>query len=276
LATAEPLPDYARMLSAYQGAFERELREMIGSLPIAEEDWVLEVACGDGVYARWLADRVGPRGEVVAVDISDAFLEIAHDQARHSPKCGQIRFVQGDVEHMPFSNNAFDFAWCAQSLYSLPDPVESLRRMARVVRPGGVVAVLENDALHHILLPWTIEMELAIHRAELHDFKEESSKPRKYYIGRQLCQSFREAGLVNYRKRTWASNRQAPLGPLERAFFDEYLLDLRDRVAPHLEPSIRDKFERLVDPKSGQYMLDCPDLAVTCIDHVVWGFKPEG
>ncbi len=139
-----------------------------------------------------------------------------------------------------------------------------------------MVAVLENDTLHHILLPWPIEVELAVRRAELRGFIEESDESRKFYIGRQLYQVFREAGLVNCQKRTWATNRLAPLGPLDRAFLEEYFRDLRERVAPHLEPKILAKFERLVDPASEHSMLNWPDLSVTCIDHVIWGFKPEG
>jgi ubiquinone/menaquinone biosynthesis C-methylase UbiE len=275
VATAGRLPDYAPMLSAYHGAFERELREMIDELPIAEEDWVLEVACGEGVYARWLADRVGPRGEVVAVDISPEYLAVAKKKDRDCAHCDRIRFVQADVEHLPLATNAFDLVWCAQSLYSLPDPVGTVRKMARAAHPGGVVAVLENDALHHILLPWPIEVELAVRRAELRGFVEESDEPRKFYIGRQLYQAFREAGLVDCQKKTWATNRLAPLGRLDRVFLEEYFRNLRDRVAPHLEPKVFAKFERLIDPTAEHSMLNRPDLSFTCIDHVIWGFKPE-
>jgi hypothetical protein len=141
------------------------------------------------------------------------------------------------------------------------------------LRKGGTVAVLGNDTMHHVLLPWAVEIELAVRRAELIGYAEESDKPRKFYVGRQLCQVFRAAGLAHCRKRTWATNRQAPLGPRERGFLEKNLLDLKGRALPHLEPEMAAKFARLVDHRSDDYLLDDPDLTVTTIDHVVWGTK---
>ena len=270
MSDAETLPDYAPMLADYHRAYARELRAMVASLPIREGDRVLEMACGDGVYSRWLAERVGRRGSVTALDVSPAFLDLAGmNTAGH-----RVDFVAAAAERMPFADNTFDLVWCAQSLYSLPDPVEAVRLMARVVRPGGVVAVLENDSLHHILLPWPVEVELAVRAAELLAFVDESEHPRKYYIGRRLNEVFREAGLEDCRKSTWATNRQAPLGPDERGFLGKYLRDLLERAGPRLEPTMRARFESLVDSRSDDYLLDQPDLTVTCLDHVVRGTKP--
>jgi ubiquinone/menaquinone biosynthesis C-methylase UbiE len=269
------LPDYAPMLADYHAAYADELQAMIASLPIAPGDRVLDLACGDGAYAGWLAGRVGPSGVVCAVDLLPAFLDRARARTRRQPLGKRVQYVNADVERLPFPDDAFDLAWCAQSLYSLPDPVATLRTMRRVVRDGGTVAVLENDTMHHILLPWPVEVELAVRRAELLAYAQESDAPRKFYLGRQLCQAFRAAGLVDCRKRTWATNRQAPLGPRERGFLEKTLLDLRERALPHLEPAMAARFERLVDPRSDEYLLDGPDLSVTCIDHVVWGTKPS-
>lgn len=270
MATAAALPDYAPMLADYHRAYAPELQAMVAGLPIRAGDRVLELACGDGVYARWLAERVGPTGSVTALDASPAFLDLARRRAADRP----VHVVAAAAEAMPFADDTFDLVWCAQSLYSLPDPVEAVRLMRRVVRPGGVVAVLENDTLHHVLLPWPIEVELAVRAAELAGFVAESDRPRKFYVGRQLVEVFRKAGLTGCRKRTWATNRQAPLDPAERGFLEKYLDDLRGRALPRLEPALAARFEPLVDPRSGAYLLDQPDLTVTCLDHVVSGVKP--
>jgi len=275
LSIADKLPDYAPMLSAYHDAHATELREMVASLPIHEGNRVLEIACGDGVYSRWIAERVGETGEVVGVDILPAYLDVARRGARREASGSRIRFVAADIARLPFSDDTFDLVWCAQSLYSLPDPVDALRRMTRVVRVGGEVAVLENDSFHHVLLPWPVEVEVAIRRAELLGFAEESDRPRKYYVGRQLCQVYRAAGLRECRRRTWATDRQAPLERRERAFLEGYLDDLKERARPHLEPPMRAAFERLVDPNAEDYLLNRPDLSVTYVDHIVRGVKPE-
>ncbi len=178
------------------------------------------------------------------------------------------------MHHLPIPDDAFDVVWCAQSFYSLPDPVEALRLMERAARPGGIVAVLENDEFHHVLLPWPVEVELALRHAELASLIELSDKPRKFYVGRHLRRVFRAAGLVDCRHRTWTIDRQAPLDPDARAFFEGYLKDLRQKAESHLIPEIRDEFVRLAAPDSDAYLLDSPDFAVTCLNHIAWCVKP--
>jgi SAM-dependent methyltransferase len=244
---------------------------MVAGLPLWRGDRVLEVACGDGFYARWLASEMAPDGQVVGIDRSSEFLEIAQGRNDSEGETRDPSWILADLERLPFPDGAFDLVWCAQSLYSLPDPVEALRRMRRVVRPGGVVAVLENDTLHHLLLPWPVPVELALGRAEWLSFVERSDDPDKYYVARQLGECFQRAGLHDVRRQSWASNRQAPLEPLERAFLALHLADLRERAVPHLEPDVREQFERLVDPSDDLYLLDDPTFTMTCLDHVVWG-----
>jgi SAM-dependent methyltransferase len=273
---ADKLPRYAPTLRAYHRAFEHELRELIAGLPIRANDRVLDLACGDGIYAHWLAERLGEGGHVLAVDLSPAFLELARREVPGGALADRVTFAMADLRHLPIPEGSFDLVWCAQSLYSLPDPVDTLRRMERVARPGGVVAVFENDEFHHVLLPWPVEVELALRRAELMALMEISDKPRKFYVGRRLCPIFCAAGLPGCRHRTWTIDRQAPLAPDDREYFAGYLADLREKAAPHLSGEIRDEFERLVDPGSPDYLLDDPDFTVTCLNHLAWSVKPGG
>jgi ubiquinone/menaquinone biosynthesis C-methylase UbiE len=266
------LPGYAPTLLAYHRAFAAELRAAVAGLPIRPRDRILDLACGDGVYARWLAEPLDGSGTVLAVDRSPAFLDLAR---RGHPAHARVGFVQADLHHLPIPDDAFDLVWCAQSLYSLPDPVDALRRMQRAARPGGLVAVLENDEFHHVLLPWPVEVELAFRRAELTAGIECSDRPQKFYIGRHLVHVFRAAGLADCQHRTWTIDRQAPLKPDERDYFKGYLDDLRNKAGPHLEPEIRDEFDRLADPASDGYLLDNPDLHVTCLNHIAWCVKAD-
>ena len=146
--------------------------------------------------------------------------------------------------------------------------------MADSVRPGGHVAVLENDEFHHVLLPWPVEIELALKQAELTSYVKTSSRPRKYYVARELCRLFRASGLKRCKAQGIVFTRQAPLDRSARSFFTAYLEDLRLRVAPHLEPSIRAIVDRLSNPRSKQFLLSDPDLTVTCVNQVVIGVKP--
>src|SRR5690242_10059537 len=81
---ADGLPTYAPMLAAYHRAHAAELRAMIAELPLRLGDRVLDMACGAGTYSVWLAERVGPHGTVVGVDISPAYLARARVRANDS------------------------------------------------------------------------------------------------------------------------------------------------------------------------------------------------
>jgi ubiquinone/menaquinone biosynthesis C-methylase UbiE len=267
------LPGYAPTLLAYHRAFERELRALIDGLPMRPGDRVLDLACGDGVYAHWLAERLGEGGRVLAVDLSPAFLELARREVPKGELSDRVEFVRADLRHLPIPDDSFDLVWCAQSLYSLPDPVDALRRMERAARPRGVVAVFENDEFHHVLLPWPVEVELALRRAELTALTRLSKKPEKFYVGRHLRRVFRAAGLADCEHRTWTIDRHAPLSPADHDYFEGYLKDLRENASPHLSGEIRDEFERLVDPGSSRYLLDSSDFIATLLNHVAWSIK---
>jgi ubiquinone/menaquinone biosynthesis C-methylase UbiE len=268
------VPAYEPMLAAYHRAFARELRSMLDNLPIAPGQSILDIACGDGVYSPWLAETVGPSGRVVAVDVMPEYLELARKEAAKSPHAKVIEHLAAPIESLPFEDGTFDAVWCAQSLYSLPEPVAALRHMLRVTKPGGIVAVLEGDTLHHVILPWPIEVELSVRAAELQALVDKSNEPRKFYVGRRLRGVFREAGLGEIQARTFATDREAPLGPDERTYFAEYLEGLTHRVDRDFHGPIREEYDRLTNPDSGTYLLDDPDLTATCIDQVVWGRKP--
>jgi cyclopropane fatty-acyl-phospholipid synthase-like methyltransferase len=84
MSKSASVPPYEAMLDAYHRAFATELRAMIAGLPIEAGQTILDLACGDGVYSPWLAERVGPSGRVVAVDRVREYLAIAREKARKS------------------------------------------------------------------------------------------------------------------------------------------------------------------------------------------------
>jgi SAM-dependent methyltransferase len=102
---------------------------------------VLDVACGTGILARALAERVGPRGAVVGLDVNPAMLDVAR---RVAPG---IEWRQGEAERLPFPDKSFDAALCQFGLMFFRDRHAAIREMMRVVRPGGRVAVAVWDTL---------------------------------------------------------------------------------------------------------------------------------
>ena len=71
------LPSYEDQLSSFHRAFAPELERVLGTLPLTPEMRVLDLACGDGFYARGIADRLGPDGSVTGVDLNLAYVSAA-------------------------------------------------------------------------------------------------------------------------------------------------------------------------------------------------------
>jgi ubiquinone/menaquinone biosynthesis C-methylase UbiE len=268
------LPGYSPLLTAYHHAFAKELQQMVSELPLCSGDQVLDMGCGDGTYSRLLVDAVSPGGRVIAVDISRPYLDVARKYLRKHPHAPSIRFVQGNIRKLPFSTGTLDAVWCAQSFYTFEDPLKALAELTRVTRRGGIVAVLENDSFHQVLLPWPVEIELALCLAEYKSLQARQARPRKYYIGRNLRDLFVKAGLKPQRKKLYAWHREVPLGPHETRFLKLYLSDLWKRTHRYLESSIYKQAEDYFNPSSKDYLLRRPQLTLTCLDHLVWGKKP--
>jgi demethylmenaquinone methyltransferase/2-methoxy-6-polyprenyl-1,4-benzoquinol methylase len=108
-------------------------------------DRVLDACCGTGDLAVQ-AERRG--GRVVGLDFSPRMLERAHH------KSGTIEWVQGDALALPFSDEEFDAATVGFGVRNLADLEGGLRELARVLRPGGKVAVLEITRPRGILRPF--------------------------------------------------------------------------------------------------------------------------
>ncbi|MEU0083075.1 class I SAM-dependent methyltransferase [Streptomyces sp. NPDC006274] len=104
---------------------------------------VLDVGCGPGTITADLAELVAP-GHVTAVDAAADVLDRARAYAEERG-LDNLRFAVADVHGLDFPDDSFDVVHAHQVLQHVGDPVQALREMRRVCRPGGVVAVRDSD-----------------------------------------------------------------------------------------------------------------------------------
>lgn len=111
-------------------------------LPVLQPgDRLLDVGSGPGTIT---CDLAGLVSEVVAVEQNQAALDLTRQEAARRG-VANVTCEVADVHRLPFPDDSFDIAHAHQVLQHLPDPVTALREMARVVRPGGYIAVRDSD-----------------------------------------------------------------------------------------------------------------------------------
>jgi len=122
------------------GGDGRWRRAAVASTDLRPGDAAIDVACGTGKLTRALAERVGPSGRVVGVDLAPAMIDAA---VSATTDLVQVEYVVANALALPFADRSFDAATIAFGLRNLADFEAGYRELARVVRPGGRVVCLE-------------------------------------------------------------------------------------------------------------------------------------
>jgi demethylmenaquinone methyltransferase/2-methoxy-6-polyprenyl-1,4-benzoquinol methylase len=130
---------YARLLSFGQDPRWRSF--LVSRIEAGPGDTVLDVACGTGAVALELARRHGCR--VVGIDQSPEMLAEAQRRVEAAGLGGRVELREGRAEDLPFDDEAFDGLTFTYLLRYVDDPAAAMRELARVVRPGGKIAMLE-------------------------------------------------------------------------------------------------------------------------------------
>lgn len=123
--------------------FEEWPRRVAEAASLRPGQSVLDVACGTGVLARHAAERVGPAGRVVGLDVNEGMLAVGR---RLVPA---LEWRQGPAEALPFADETFDAVVSQFGLMFFTDRVRALREMRRVLKPGGGLAVAVWDSLEN-------------------------------------------------------------------------------------------------------------------------------
>jgi len=125
----EPLGFWARI--------GRRTIERLGLPPGAS---VLDVGCGTGASALPAAEKIGPHGKVIGVDLAERLLEIGRQKAKRRGLTN-IQFVTGDMERLGYRDNHFDAVVSVFSIFFVADMAKQVRELWRVVHPGGWLAI---------------------------------------------------------------------------------------------------------------------------------------
>jgi SAM-dependent methyltransferase len=114
---------------------------LLAKLALRPGERVLDVAAGPGTAALLAAAAVGPAGEVVATDLAPEWAEVVAERAA-AAGLANVTFRAMGAEALELPDESFDAVVCTFGLMLVPDPVQALREMRRVLRDGGRVGVV--------------------------------------------------------------------------------------------------------------------------------------
>jgi ubiquinone/menaquinone biosynthesis C-methylase UbiE len=260
--------DYASKLLLSDSLREPVIRSAITALHLPLDSGGLDAGCGIGSHTLLLAEAVAANGHVTGVDISSELLTHARRRAEKSRSGARVDFRRGDVNRLPFGDSTFDWAWSVDSFYGLPEPLAALGELARVVRPGGLIAVLGWSSQQ--ILPGYPLLEARLNATSLGIAPFARGKQPESHFLRALGW-LRQAGLQQTEARTFVGDVHAPLTDEVRAA----LLSLFDMRwgQPREELSAEDYalYRRVCRPGSADFILDSPDYYAFFTYSMFWG-----
>lgn len=249
---AASLPKYAERLDALHRAFADDFREIVGRVPLEGDEKVLDAGCGDGFFTRLLTDRLHAR-QVIGLDNSQAYLKAAATRLHELVVAGRVSLLKGNVNELPFETHCLDAVWSAHSMQSYTAIPHVLGEFSRVLRPGGLLAVLETDNIHSIMLSWPPHLELAIRQAEHRDIGDEDSYIGTYFP-RFAHRLLREAGFEQFSRDYVFIRRQQPCGQALEEYVLLYLQDLLERTGDRLAEPVRELLQEFSTPESKRFL----------------------
>lgn len=243
-------------LAMLEDYFDPATVHRLERLHIAYGARCLEVGAGRGSITRWLSDRVGATGHVVAADIDCRFL---------TGLPGNVEVRETDVRYDELEPDSYDVVHCRALLNHVPDPVAVLRRMAAAVRPGGVLLAEEGDMGlfaygGHPDAQWAGDRTQAAFGALA------SAKTMHGYLGRALPGMLADAGLgpVRAEVETSVARYLEPAYELWRTTWLE--------IAPGLTAA---SILTAGDCDRIRAVLDCPATVMTTLSTVAaWARRP--
>lgn len=244
-------------LDRHFAAAQPEYEAMVRAVGF-ERGWqILDAGCGSGSFLPLLGALVGPDGAIRALDAAPE--NIAAVQARlaaHPVPC-PVEPQLGTVTALPYPDAALDAIWCANVSQYLTDAelTTMLAEFRRVVRPGGIIALKEQDGT--LTLPAPLDPAVLWH---LHEAaRSKLVQARGWLRAHTLADWLSRAGLADVWRRTTLVERSAPLRPVEREYIGDvcaFLAHVAETVG--VAPTELAVWRSLRDRESPKHIINAP------------------
>lgn len=236
---------------------ESTMRAAITALGLPRGSRGLDIGCGIGDLTALLADAIGPDGHVTGVDISRPLLDYSRLRTGPLARTGRVSFEQGDMNQLPCAQGSYDWAWSVDCVgYPAGELLPVLEGICRVVRPGGLVALLGWTSQQVLPGHEMLEARLNAHCSPYAPYFD-AHPPRAHF--QRALHWFSQAGLAEATSSTLIGSVHAPIRPGIRhamtLLFDMLWGGSIDQASgPDFE-----EYRRLCSPPSPDFIVDLPE-----------------
>ncbi|PLR99748.1 demethylmenaquinone methyltransferase [Bacillus sp. T33-2] len=163
----------------------------------------LDVCCGTADWTVALAEAVGDKGKVVGLDFSRNMLKIGEQKVKDRG-LKQITLIHGNAMELPFEENSFDYVTIGFGLRNVPDYMQVLREMQRVLKPGGIAVCLETSQptlpvfkqLYQLYFRYIMPLFGKVFAKSYNEYSWLQESARDFPDMKELASMFAEAGFV--------------------------------------------------------------------------------
>ena len=248
---------------------EPVIRNVIDSLQLLTGSKGLDAGCGTGLYTLMLAEAAGISGHVTGLDIEEEFLAKGRSLALQSDLADRVSFTRGDVSKLPFDENIFDWAFSMDLVGVLQtNPVLLLKELARTVKPGGSIFILNWSS--QLLLPGYPVLEARLNATSLGIAPfNESMKPELHNM--RALEWFKQAGLIEPKVRTFVRDINSTIShDMRKALVD--LFEMRwGENNPELSKEDQFEYKRLCSDGLPDCILNIPGYYAFFTYSLFWG-----
>jgi ubiquinone/menaquinone biosynthesis C-methylase UbiE len=270
---------YLSMAASIHRLTEPAIRSAIGALSLPTGSRGLDAGCGVGDHTLWLAEAVSPGGHVTGIDISGECVSRAKNASRAADMEESVYFQCADLKNLPFDDDVFDWAWSADTLWIGPkssglpavDPSPILSELVRVVRPGGIVALLFWSSQK--MLPGYPLLEARLNATGAANFPYADDTAPEMHVMRALGW-LRAAGLKECKVCTFVADSQAPLNHMVLEALTASFQMLWGNAQSELTSGEFAQFQRLCLPDSPDFILNLPDYYAFITYTLFYGWAP--
>ncbi|QED48437.1 demethylmenaquinone methyltransferase [Cytobacillus dafuensis] len=195
-------------------SFQQHLRwrkDIMKLMNVQKGEKALDVCCGTADWTIALAEAVGTEGEVNGLDFSKNMLKIGEQKVKDLG-LKQVSLVHGNAMELPFPDNSFDYVTIGFGLRNVPDYLQVLKEMQRVVKPGGIVVCLETSQptmfgykqAYHLYFRFIMPLFGKIFAKSYKEYSWLQESARDFPGMKELALMFEDAGFVNVKYKPYS------------------------------------------------------------------------